>query len=92
MFGYRPSLAANITFLALFAVIGIVHTYLGYRWRTWGFMTGMLLGCLSEILGYVGRIMLWYNPFSYNGFLLQISEYLKSRAFLTTYKSRRSCH
>ncbi|OAA56457.1 RTA1 like protein [Cordyceps fumosorosea ARSEF 2679] len=72
MFGYRPSLAANVVFLVLFAVIGAAHAYLGVRWRSWGFMTGMLLGCVAEILGYVGRIMMWHNPFSYYGFMVQI--------------------
>ncbi|OAQ98793.1 hypothetical protein LLEC1_08171, partial [Akanthomyces lecanii] len=72
MFGYRPSLAANVVFLVLFALIGGVHTYFGVRWRGWGFMTGMLLGCVCEILGYVGRILMWQNPFSYYGFMIQI--------------------
>ncbi len=74
MFGYRPSLAANVVFLVLFALIGAVHTYFGVRWRSWGFMTGMLLGCVAEILGYVGRIMMWHDPFSYYGFMIQISK------------------
>ncbi|KAG6172342.1 hypothetical protein E4U11_004949 [Claviceps purpurea] len=48
IYGYRPSLAGNATFLALFVLIGMVHGYLGYRWRSWGFMVGMLLGfCLT---------------------------------------------
>ncbi|RGP81133.1 rta1 like family [Fusarium longipes] len=72
LYGYRPSLAANIVFLVLFSLAGIVHIYLGIRWKSWGFMTGMLLGCMSEVIGYVGRIMMYYNPFSYNGFLIQI--------------------
>ncbi|ATY60176.1 RTA1 like [Cordyceps militaris] len=72
IFGYRPSLAANAVFLALFVVIGTVHAYSGLRWRSWGFMTGMLLGCLCEVLGYVGRLLMWNNPFSYNGFMIQI--------------------
>lgn len=74
IYRYRPSLPANITLLALFAVLGIVHSYLGFRWRSWGFMAGMLLGCLSEIIGYVGRILLYNNPFSWEGFMIQISE------------------
>ena len=74
LYTYRPSLAANSTFLALFAIIGLVHIYLGYRWRSWGFMVGMILGCLSEIIGYAGRIMLWNNPFSFVGFMVQIGE------------------
>ncbi|KYK60204.1 RTA1 like protein family [Drechmeria coniospora] len=72
IYGYRPSLAANVTFLVLFALVGLVHIYLGCRWRSWGFMVGMILGCLSEIIGYAGRIMLWSNPFSFVGFMIQI--------------------
>ncbi|KAG5950602.1 hypothetical protein E4U53_004766 [Claviceps sorghi] len=72
IYTYRPSLAANATFLALFVLLGMVHGYLGYRWRSWGFMVGMLLGCLSEVIGYAGRIMLYNNPFSFGGFMIQI--------------------
>jgi RTA1 like protein len=32
----------------------------------------MTVGCTCEILRYVGRIMLWQNPFTFNGFTLQI--------------------
>ncbi|KAG5976135.1 hypothetical protein E4U55_007486 [Claviceps digitariae] len=72
IYGYQPSLAANATFLALFVLVGLVHGYLGYRWRSWGFMVGMLLGCVSEVVGYAGRIMLYNNPFSFVGFMIQI--------------------
>ncbi|KAH7188323.1 RTA1 like protein-domain-containing protein [Fusarium flagelliforme] len=72
LYGYRPSLAANIVFVVLFSLIGFVHVYLGFRWKSWGFMTGMLLGCISEVIGYVGRIMMYYNPFSFNAFMIQI--------------------
>ena len=72
MYEYRPSLAANATLLALFAVIGVVHAYLGFRWKSWGFMVGMILGSLSGIVGYAGRIMLWDNPWTFEGFMIQI--------------------
>jgi hypothetical protein len=75
IYGYQPSRAANLTFLILYIVAGILHGYLGIRWRSWGFMTGMLLGCLCEIIGYAGRLMLWKNPFSYPGFMIQISKF-----------------
>jgi len=72
LYSYRPSLAANITFAALFGVVGLVHLYLGFRWKSWGFTVGMLLGCVTEIIGYVGRMLMWNNPFSFNGFMVQI--------------------
>jgi hypothetical protein len=85
IYSYRPSLAANIVFVVLFSLIGLVHAYLGFRWKSWGFMTGMLLGCISEIVGYVGRIMMWYNPFSFNAFMIQIGKPLSfSSSFTTT--------
>jgi hypothetical protein len=30
------------------------------------------LGCLSEICGYAGRIIMWRNPWDFSGFMLQI--------------------
>ncbi|EHK40479.1 hypothetical protein TRIATDRAFT_296433 [Trichoderma atroviride IMI 206040] len=69
---YRPWLAANIFFAAYFGAVALVHVYLGWRWKSWGFMVGMLLGCASEIIGYIGRIMLWNNPFSFPGFMIDI--------------------
>ncbi|KAJ6441088.1 RTA-like protein [Purpureocillium lavendulum] len=72
VYQYRPSLAANITFLALFAIAGLVHIYLGIKWRSWGFMSFMIFGCLVEMIGYVGRIILYNNPFSFGGFMIQI--------------------
>jgi hypothetical protein len=86
LYGFQPSLVANIVFPAVFAVIAVVHAYLGWKWRSWGFMTGMLLGCVAEIIGYVGRIMLHYNPFSFVGFMIQIGtscQYRRKKKNLT---------
>ena len=74
VFGYRPSLVANIAFIVLFGGLGVVHAYLGFRWKSWGFMVGMLLGCVCELIGYCGRVMLWNNPFSFIAFMIQISK------------------
>lgn len=78
IYRYRPSLPANIALLALYAVIGVVHAYFGFRWRSWGFAAGMIAGSLSEIIGYVGRIMLYYNPFSFEAFMIQIGKFLSN--------------
>ncbi|KAK1975695.1 RTA1 like protein [Colletotrichum cereale] len=72
LYQYRPNLAVNILFLALFALAAVVHVYLGIRWRTWGFMAFMIAGCASEIVGYTGRILMYYNPFQFIAFMLQI--------------------
>ncbi|KAI1085877.1 RTA1-domain-containing protein [Whalleya microplaca] len=72
VFQYRPSLGANIAFVCLYSILMFIHTGLGVRWKSWWFMSCVAVGCLTEILGYGGRIMLYYNPFSFPGFMIQI--------------------
>ncbi|CAK7562852.1 MAG: hypothetical protein SEPTF4163_000708 [Sporothrix epigloea] len=71
---YQPSIAASAVFIALFAFAIVVHAYEGFRWRqTLGsFAVPMILGLLDEIIGYIGRIVMHGNPFSFDGFLIQI--------------------
>lgn len=38
-------------------------------------MAMMVMGCLSEMIGYGGRLLLWENPFGFAGFLVQISKF-----------------
>lgn len=71
---YQPSIPVNGTFIALFALAAIIHAVQGFRAKTWGFMSSMIGGCLIEIVGYVGRLILHDNPFSFGGFLIQISK------------------
>lgn len=72
VYQYRPNLAANVVFLILFALAMLIHIYLGIRWKSWFFMSFMIMGCMVEIIGYVGRIIMHDNPFSFPGFMIQI--------------------
>ena len=72
VYEYRPSPAANGVFIALFGLALLVHLVQGIRYREWSFMICMLLGCVDEMVGYGGRIMLYKDPFSFTGFLMQI--------------------
>jgi hypothetical protein len=72
IYGYYPSLAANSFFLAFFALFFIFNLGLGVRYKTWTYMSAMLLGTLAESIGYVGRIMLHSNPYNNTGFIMQI--------------------
>jgi hypothetical protein len=74
VFEYLPSLPANSVFLALFALSGFIHVYQGIRSRQWFYMWATVLGCITEVIGYAGRIELHSNPFNFNYFLIQISE------------------
>lgn len=87
VYEYRPSLAANAIFLALFGTALVIHIVQGLKWRTWAFLFAMFWGGVAEMIGYGGRIMLWKNPFSYPGFLTQISEY-KPRPIALSFTKR----
>lgn len=69
VYQYRPSLAANVVMLVLFAVTLVAHVVQGWIWRQRVFGILMFFGCLTEVIGYVGRIISWDNPFSQTGFL-----------------------
>ncbi|KAK4502097.1 hypothetical protein PRZ48_007908 [Zasmidium cellare] len=72
VYGYRASLPFSILVIVLYAIVAIIQLWLGIRYRVWGFMSCMLLGCITEIIGYVGRIMMWDNPWMDSGFIMQI--------------------
>lgn len=71
---YQPNVPANGIFIAVFGLLMLVHTWQGVKTRTWGFMSSMIVGCILEIVGYVGRLIIHDNPFNFIWFLLQISE------------------
>lgn len=75
VYGYRPNLAVNVLFTALFAIAFVIHVYLGIRWRRWFFMACMLLGCICAVGGYIGRVMMYYNPWSFAAFMLQTRKF-----------------
>jgi hypothetical protein len=81
VYKYRPILGVNVMFLVLFAIAMAIHIGLGIRWKSWWFMAFMIMGSLVEMIGYVGRILLFYNPFSFPGFMIQIGGYSLSFPF-----------
>ncbi|TVY17590.1 Sphingoid long-chain base transporter RSB1, partial [Lachnellula arida] len=80
---YRVSLAANATFLALFAIsfLGFLITFALTR-RALAFTVAMLIGVILEVIGYVGRIESHKNQWQENGFLMQIVCLTIAPAFL----------
>lgn len=85
VYEYRPSLAANTTFIAVFGLALIIHLAQGIRYKTWAFLFAMFWGCASEVIGYGGRVLMWGNPFSFPGFLIQGSECLPRAIVPLTY-------
>ncbi|KAI7082231.1 hypothetical protein KC356_g8539 [Hortaea werneckii] len=72
VYGYRPNLAATVVFLVIFSLSGMTYTYQGLRTRTWFFTGAMVLGSLSEVLGYAAKMLLWDDPFSDTGFKMSV--------------------
>jgi hypothetical protein len=83
IYSYRPSLPANATLLTLFALSGIIHSGQWAVWRTHSFSAPIIVGCVSEVIGYVGRILSYDNPFGQVGFLTQICCITIAPAFYT---------
>ncbi|KAL1962951.1 hypothetical protein VTN77DRAFT_9047 [Rasamsonia byssochlamydoides] len=80
---YVPSLAGNATYLAIFMFLLIVHIFLGIRWRTWGFLAGMVGGLILEVIGYGARIGMHNNQFIKPPFFAYLITLTIAPAFLS---------
>ncbi|PMD38713.1 RTA1-domain-containing protein [Hyaloscypha variabilis F] len=70
--GYAPNIGASAVFTVLFSLSYVCHLTLGWKYKTWTFMIAMLLGSTSEVVGYIGRILMHNNPYRLSTFLTQI--------------------
>ena len=68
-FIYIPMLSGNVAYLSIFALLVISNLYFGIKYRTWGYMVGMVCGLALEVVGYAGRVQLYFNPFPFDHFL-----------------------
>ncbi|KAF2474322.1 RTA1-domain-containing protein [Lindgomyces ingoldianus] len=80
---YRPTIAGNTIYMILFAILLSVQIFYGIRKKTWTYMSAMIMGCLLEIIGYIGRLMLNNNPFIMNNFLVYLICLTIAPAFFT---------
>jgi hypothetical protein len=67
---YIPTLAGNALYIGIFALLLLVQIFFGIRYRTWGFLAGMIGGLILEIIGYTARVQMHFNPFTSNPFLM----------------------
>lgn len=56
--------------MGIWGVAAVLHLGLGIKFRTWTFMVPMVVGCVLEVLGYLGRVQLNSNPFNEDAFLM----------------------
>lgn len=90
VYGYQPSVPVNAVFIGLFAIGGLVHAYLGFRWKTWWFMCCMIVFSINSCIGYGGRIWLHYEPFNFDAFMMQMSTWIhNSLALLSVVEADR---
>ncbi|KAF4622654.1 hypothetical protein G7Y89_g14372 [Cudoniella acicularis] len=84
-FDYVPSIGGNSFYTAVFAIFVLINLIQGIRYKTWGYMVAMCLGLAGEVVGYVGRILLWKTPFDPTGndFLIYLVPLTISPALLT---------
>ncbi|KAI9695784.1 MAG: hypothetical protein M1836_006050 [Candelina mexicana] len=81
-YGYRPSLAAGITFVSLFSIVTIAHVGQSTWTRTWWAYV-FALGALTEVIGWVGRLWSAVCPYNDSAFLMQISTLIIAPTFFT---------
>lgn len=54
----------------------------GVYYQAWGFATALVIGAFLEVAGYIGRILMHYNPWSPPAFKLQIVCLILSPTFI----------
>ncbi|KAF7188887.1 Efflux pump himE [Pseudocercospora fuligena] len=83
IYGYRPSLPANALFLTLNLLCALFSLIFGIRYRTWTYMLGLTSGVIIQSIGYIGRILMYINPWNTTGFTIQIALLIIGPAFIS---------
>lgn len=83
IYGYHPSIGWNTAFAGFFGLTLCFNIIFGIRYKTWSYAIAMSLGCIGEVVGYIGRIMMWNNPFDEAGFQMQICCLIIAPAFIS---------
>ncbi|KAF2152230.1 RTA1-domain-containing protein [Myriangium duriaei CBS 260.36] len=69
---YVPTVSGGVAYAILFGLLLLAQIGLGWKHRTWGFLVGMICGLLLEVIGYVARIQLSNDVFSFNAFVASL--------------------
>ncbi|KAI1103191.1 RTA1 like protein-domain-containing protein [Jackrogersella minutella] len=67
---YEPSVAGNVIFLALFAIMIPLVFALGIKYKSSIFAAIISTGLALEVVGYIGRVLLHNSPADRSGFIL----------------------
>lgn len=72
LYGYYPSLPGNSLFAGIFGTCCIMQFMLGVKYHVKAYAILVILGCLGEAIGYIGRIMMHSNPWSSTAMSIQM--------------------
>ncbi len=81
-YGYQPSLGIGITGLTLFTLSTVAHVYQMCKSRMW-WLVVLVIGGITEIIGYAARIYSWYDDTNLNAFLAQTVTLIVAPAFFS---------
>ncbi|KAN0122045.1 RTA1 domain containing protein [Hyaloscypha variabilis] len=80
---YDPSLAGNASLAAFFGLLLLFQLIIGIYYRTIGFTIAMSSGLILEIIGYIGRVQMHFNPFIQQPFMMYLICVTIAPVFLT---------
>ncbi|UPK90167.1 hypothetical protein LCI18_001102 [Fusarium solani-melongenae] len=72
LYGDYFSTGACALFVALYAILIFCQLGFGWRSKTWSYTAYLLIGSVFELIGYIGRVRMSFNPFISDAFILQI--------------------
>jgi len=70
--GYYPNEGVNIFMAIGYGLCALFTLGIGVWRKTWGYSIAIGAGCVLEMAGYIGRVLLASNPWNKDGFQLQI--------------------
>ncbi|KAE9381929.1 RTA1-domain-containing protein [Stipitochalara longipes BDJ] len=80
---YDPSLSGNAFLASFFGLLLFFQLILGVYYRTIGFTIAMSCGLLLEVIGYIGRVQMHFNPFIQQPFMMELICVTIGPVFLT---------
>ncbi|QKX55539.1 uncharacterized protein TRUGW13939_02633 [Talaromyces rugulosus] len=70
---YQPNIAANSVYLVVFSIFLAGQVVLAICCKSWSYSGLIICGMILEILGYIARILIHTNPFSFPYFLMNLT-------------------
>ncbi|GAB7327852.1 hypothetical protein MBLNU13_g11642t1 [Cladosporium sp. NU13] len=81
-YGYYPNLGGNVFLLILFAICFFAQLVIGWKTKVRAFAIVVAIGCGLESIGYGGRLMMNENPWTSDGFKMQVCCLILAPSFL----------